>query len=345
MNVSKLISRNISDEKSLYLKKNWFLVGSKTEFQKHNDFKTFEIFNEPIILYKFKNEIAAFTNICPHRGSRLKIEARGNKVLNCIYHGWAFNSKGDFISAPYQKKAFNNNQVKNKCLDKWKVDYCGNLIFITKKTNKILLKNYLAKSFSQLKKYSLNLENYIGTKEYLWSCNWKLAVENSIDEYHGPILHKNTFKNTLNLKPNYFFSNKVLSMNMPLNEKYVKSFSKKSFLFKDKKMNENFSHFLFFPNTTFATTMGLFSFLQTYFPINKKQTRVSTSIFLSKTNNNKKNEVLIKGIAEMATKFNEEVFMEDKMIVEDLHRNIDNGYEFSNFGNFETRIKKFRKLL
>jgi hypothetical protein len=47
----------------------------------------------------------------------------------------------------------------------------------------------------------------------------------------------------------------------------------------------------------------------------------------------------------MATKFNEEVFMEDKIIVEDLHRNIDNGYEFSNFGNFETRIKKFRKLL
>ena len=42
MNVSKLISRNISDEKSLYLKKNWFLVGSKTEFQKQNDFKTFE---------------------------------------------------------------------------------------------------------------------------------------------------------------------------------------------------------------------------------------------------------------------------------------------------------------
>jgi phenylpropionate dioxygenase-like ring-hydroxylating dioxygenase large terminal subunit len=106
MSVKKLISKKISDERILYTKKNWFQVGTISEFKKQNDFKTFDIFTEPVILFKFKNEIGAFTNICPHRGSRLKTENRGNQVFNCIYHGWAFNAKGNIVGAPYQKKTF-----------------------------------------------------------------------------------------------------------------------------------------------------------------------------------------------------------------------------------------------
>ena len=345
MSVKKLISKKISDERILYTKKNWFQVGTISEFKKQNDFKTFDIFTEPVILFKFKNEIGAFTNICPHRGSRLKTENRGNQVFNCIYHGWAFNAKGNIVGAPYQKKTFTDKIIKDKCLNKWKLDYCGKLIFITYNENKISLKKYLGKSFSKLEKYSQNLDNHIHTSDYVWACNWKLAIENSIDEYHGPILHKNTFNTTLDLKPTYSFSDKVLSMEMPLNKKYVESFSKNSFLFKNKKINENFEHFLFFPNTTFASTMGIFSFMQTYFPISERKTKVTTSIFFSKITAEKKYSLLIETIKKMAIKFNDEVFLEDKIIVEDLDKNIVNGFEFSNFGKYETRVKQFRKLL
>lgn len=345
MKIKKLITRELNKENQKYLKNNWFLVGAKSEFLNQNDFKTFELFNEPIIIFKFKNEVSAFTNICPHRGSRLKTDSRGNQILNCIYHGWSFNSAGKFISAPYQKETFTTKQLKNKSIKKWKLDFCGNLIFITKNNNKMSLKAFLGKKYDQIKLFSQNVNTFVHTDEYIWNCNWKLAVENSIDEYHGPILHKNTFKTTLKLKPSYTLDKKVLSMETPLNDNYVKSITNKKFLFKTNEINEKFLHFLFFPNTTFATTMGIFSFLQTYFPISSEQTKVTTSIFLCDTKNENSNKILIETMKHMAIKFNKEVFMEDKIIAEDLHKNIINGFEFSNFGNFENRIKQFRKLL
>ena len=91
--------------------------------------------------------------------------------------------------------------------------------------------------------------------------------------------------------------------------------------------------------------MGIFSFMQTYFPISERKTKVTTSIFFSKITAEKKYSLLIETIKKMAIKFNDEVFLEDKIIVEDLDKNIVNGFEFSNFGKYEARVKQFRKLL
>ena len=342
--IKKQICKSILNEK-VYLKNNWFLIGAKSEFIKHNSFKTFNIFDEPVIIFKFKDKLKAFTNICPHRGSRIRHEERGNSVFKCIYHGWAFNSDGKFISAPYKDESFSKNQLKNKCLKEWKLDFCNNLVFITKKNNKTSLKKYLRNSYNKLSSLSSGLHTHFSSKKFVWNCNWKLAIENAIDEYHAPILHKETFGKTLNLKPIYNIEKKILAISLPLNKDYLQSLKRSEFVFSNPMENESFNHFLFFPNTTFASTVGIFSFLQTYFPTSTNKTVVTTDIFLSETISNNKNEPLIKNIKIMAERFNQMVFNEDKEIAEDLHKNINNGYIFSNFGNYEKRIKEFRKLL
>jgi len=343
-NFKEIISQSILEDEKKYLKNNWFLIGAKSEFRNKNDFKTFQIFNTPIIVYNFNGIIKAFTNICPHRGSKIKLEKTGNGVFNCVYHGWSFNIEGKVVSAPFKKEAFNNLGIENKSLEKWNIDFCNNLIFISHLTNKIPLKNYLGKSFNLLDNLTRKCENQVFSKEYIWNCNWKLSIENAIDEYHAPILHKNTFKKTLNLNPHYSLSKKVLAISLPLNEKYLLSF-KKNELFEEKDILDNYYHFLFFPNTTFASTMGIFNFLQTYFPISHEQTLVTTTIFIDKIKKSNNNVRILDVIKNMAIAFNNEVFQEDKSISEDLHKNILNGYFYSNFGKFETRVKEFRSLL
>ena len=325
-------------EKKKYLKNNWFLVGTKSEFQNKNDFKTIEIFQEPLIIYNSGSEIKTFLNVCPHRGSKIKIKDKGNEMLRCEYHGWCFDKNGEFISAPFLKSL----PKKKISLTKWQTETYNELIFIAKPEVKITLEKYLQDCSSQLKLFSKNVGQLVHTESYHWNCNWKIAVENSIDEYHAPFLHKTTFKNVLNLKPEYFGNNKTLSMKMPVDKAYLNSIGKiKSFFLNTD--NKYYTHTLFFPCTTFATTMGIFNFLQTYFPISENKTKVTTDIYINLSDKKEINNKIVKSLIGFAIKFNQTVFNEDKSINENIM--FEKRYNKNNiFTTLEERVKKFRGL-
>lgn len=328
----------LKKEKKKFLNNNWYLVGSKNEFLKKNDFKTLEIFNEPIIVYNTGNGIKVFKNICPHRGSKIKLKNRGNEVLRCEYHGWCFDKEGNFLSAPFVKF-----QSKKKVkLKKWRIETFNDLIFISSEKNRTPLKKYFNKFNKDLNNISKNIGHLVHSRTYNWNCNWKVAIENSIDEYHAPFLHKTTFKNVLKLNPTYHLDNKILSIKMPLDKKYLNSIEKfkNSFLITN---NQEYTHVLFFPFTTFASTMGVFNFLQTYLPVNEKLTKVTTNIFINFKNKKKIDEKLTQALINLAINFNQTVFEEDKLICENI--NFEKKIRDNNiFTEFEKRVKKFRDL-
>ena len=64
------------NEKNFFLKNAWFLAGHKSDFKIENDFKTIQLFDQSVLIYKLKNKIRAFTNVCLHRGSIIKSKLR-----------------------------------------------------------------------------------------------------------------------------------------------------------------------------------------------------------------------------------------------------------------------------
>jgi phenylpropionate dioxygenase-like ring-hydroxylating dioxygenase large terminal subunit len=336
----------LEKEKKYFSKNSWFLVCHKNELKNFNDYKTIEIFEIPIIIYNFKGEFKAFINVCPHRGSKIKIEKRSNSIFSCVYHGWCFNKLGKFISAPYQKQAFNNQQLTNVKLEPLQISFCGDFIFLNLSRNAKSLEGYLGEKFNILKKLSINFNQLIYSKNYTWNCNWKIAVENAIDEYHGPILHKDTFKRVLDLKPEYNSNKIVLSMTTPLAKNYLNSFLKIKKLFNEKGLNNNYTHHLIYPMSTVATTMGIFNFIQTYTPITESLTNITTDIFIRESLTNKSNdEALINYLINSSKEFNDKVFGEDKDVCEDMFKNMKKNFFYYNLGKFESRIKYFRKLV
>lgn len=323
-------------------KKTWIIACHINEIKNRNDFKTLDYYGESIIIYNIKDEFVAYKNVCAHRGSKIKIKKYGNEVFDCLYHGWTYNKDGVLISGPQIRDAFSQRQLKNKRLLKMKIELCGNFIFVSDFSNKQKLENYLSKHFNEIKKLSTKFGNLVSSKRYIWKCNWQIAIENSIDEYHGPILHKSTFKKILDLKPTYSYSSKISEMNMPLQEDYVKFFSK--ILAKTNFLKgDRYKHYFIFPISTIATTMDLFCYLQRYIPIDENNSIIETDIFIPEifiNNQNKTNFII-----DSAKKFNEEIFNEDKEICESIHNNSKNGYKYSNIGKFEQRISFFRNLL
>lgn len=339
-------SKKFLQEENSYFKKNgWILICHKNNLPNKNTFLTFNIFGEPVIIFNFGSEIKAFTNVCPHRGSKIKTNQSGSGIFKCDYHGWCFNKYGGLISGPHLDVAFKNLKKNSIKLTKWNIDQCGNFVFLSSSKNKIKLKSYLGKNYLKIENLSKNYYEHISTKTYLWKCNWKIAIENSIDEYHGPILHQNTFKRVLKLDPFYNFDKNVSTMEMPLNEKYLFNFKKIKNIFNQNLLNNNYRHDMIWPVSTMASTMGAFNFLQQYLPVDEKTTKIYTSIFLNKIASEKNNLAIKNFLSDSAKAFNEEVFAEDKEVCEEIQNNVDNKKQFSKFGIFEIRIKKFRQKI
>ena len=67
------LEKSFKKEINHFSKKSWFIVGSKLDFKKTNDFKTVTILNTPIVIFLDKNtKIKAFINVCQHRGAIIK---------------------------------------------------------------------------------------------------------------------------------------------------------------------------------------------------------------------------------------------------------------------------------
>ena len=334
--------RNFLKEKNFFISNSFILIGHICEFRNRGDYKLINFLEKSIVIYKFKEKISAFTNLCSHRGNKIFTKAKGNSSFVCPYHAWSYDYKGRVKNIPYEKIAFNLDKKKIK-LEEWILDFCGDFIFLKSKKNPLKLKSYLGVEFNNLSKISKKIYKSIDHQVYNWKANWKICVENSIDEYHSIFLHKTTFKNILKLEPKYETNNNVMKMKMPVSKKYINKFEKINNYFNDLK--KTYEHTMIFPYSSISTTMGNSYYIQNYLPIDINNTYVTSSIYLPKISF-KKNKKIESFFSNSCMKFNEQIFTEDKDICENIYNNIkNNNFRKDIIGNLEYRIKIFRKMI
>ncbi len=346
LNQKNFIDDNLHSRQSKILNKSsWVLVGHKCEFNKVRDYKTLFAFNKPIIIYNFKEGIKAFTNVCSHRGSIIKDSERGNDSFTCPYHNWSYDKEGLPKSIPLKDKCFkfNKKDLAYLRLEDWKIEYCGDFIFLAHKGIKKSLQQYLKKeNFDILSRNSRLIKSHKAQFRWKWKANWKICVENSIDEYHAVFLHQTSFKKTLSLKPKYIIGNNVMYMKTDMTEGYKKSAENFKQLFKGSS-SEHYEHILIFPFSTLANSMQQSFYIQNYIPLGTNETLITSEIYLTECN--KKFENLENAYVESAKKFNSTVFDEDRVICENTQSGIEKKQIYEVIGNFEKRIISFRKRI
>ena len=329
-------------EKKYILENSWFLIGTKNEFKKKNDFIKYKLFNIEIIIYFFgQSTFRVFENYCPHRGSALKDENRGNSPLICPYHFWSYDTDGKLKSVPLKNKVLNNDQCNKIQLTQWEIDFAGNFIFVKSYRNKINLKKYLGEKYELLEKISKKFGSFIKKQSWVWNLNWKIAVENSLDEYHAIYAHQTTFKKTLSLNPHYEKSKNIYLMQTPIKNEITNKLKKyENFL--PKELFKKYTHFHLFPLNSISTSHGLIFFVQSYIPINHKKTLVESSVYFNQKLENKISDSIKNYLSQSALEFNEKVFLEDEILCDKVQRGYDSDFEFSAiYGNFEKRINFF----
>lgn len=129
--------------------------------------------------------IAAMTNACRHRATRLIDGACSPKALVCPYHGWTYDLRGRLIHAPHAA-AF-GGACERRDLRRVAVEERHGLVWLGAGVD-----GYLGELGADLA--ALGLDRAVAWRRSRTTrrCNWKLVIEAFLDGYHIRVLHRDS---------------------------------------------------------------------------------------------------------------------------------------------------------
>lgn len=170
----------------------WVYVGHASEVKNPGDFHTRPVSGRPVIFCRARDgQVKALLNSCRHRGALVCRERSGNaRQFFCMYHGWTYNPDGSLKQVPGEEaygSSFDRTQMG--LLPVPRLESYRDFYFANFDKDAVDLDTYLgnAKAYIDLvvdQSPSGRMEIISGTQEYDIKGNWKLMVENSVDDYH-----------------------------------------------------------------------------------------------------------------------------------------------------------------
>jgi p-cumate 2,3-dioxygenase alpha subunit len=184
-------------ERSAIFDRSWVYVGHDSEIPNPGDFKTRMVAGRPILFCRDANgTVRALLNSCRHRGALVCTQPEGNaRSFFCLYHGWTYGNDGGLRSVPGEEAYGPRFDKKSMGLMKVpRLDSYRDFFFANFDAGAVDLVTYLAGATEYIdlvvdQSPSGRMQIVSGTQEYDIRANWKLLVENSVDDYHLPTAH------------------------------------------------------------------------------------------------------------------------------------------------------------
>ncbi|WP_233834154.1 aromatic ring-hydroxylating oxygenase subunit alpha [Paraburkholderia sp. ZP32-5] len=181
----------------------WIFMAHESQVPNAGDFVTSAIGRQPVIVVRdAKGAINVLYNRCPHRGAIVCRESEGNTHrFACPYHGWNFRIDGELSGIPF-RSAYDDEFLQSEDLSLARVarveNYRG-FVFACASHDGPSLVDYigpLKDGIDNLLDRSPSGEVFVsaGVHRYRYKGNWKMQLENGLDEYHPPFSHASTVR-------------------------------------------------------------------------------------------------------------------------------------------------------
>jgi p-cumate 2,3-dioxygenase alpha subunit len=192
----------LTQEVSRIFARCWIYVGHSSELKNPGDFQSRNVAGRPVIFCRTQTgEFRCFFNTCRHRGAIVCTEREGNtRLFRCMYHGWSYATDGRLAGLPGDDAysgEFNREEL-GLCSPPRFESY-RDFWFLCLDPDAPSLMEYLAGATEYIdlvvdQSPSATMQIISGTQEYDVAANWKLMVENSVDDYHLPTTHSTWLK-------------------------------------------------------------------------------------------------------------------------------------------------------
>lgn len=198
----------------------WLIAGVSCDIESVGDFFIFDIGDESIIVTRGETDVRAFYNVCPHRGSKLVWEERGNKkVFVCPFHRWSFQNNGD-LRRITDEETFNPDVIAHRPgLTSVACEVHAGIVFIHMGENPPPLIENIGLPSGYLESYQIDKMKVVRHVRSEWGSNWKVAVEAFYESYHLHAVHPETQGIMGDLNVQYdLYSNGASRMIVPIGQ-------------------------------------------------------------------------------------------------------------------------------
>ena len=170
----------------------WLFCSHVNEFNENNVMPLKHIedtLNEALIITKKDEVFTVLSNVCTHRGMLICQKKSNTKFLKCGYHGRVFSLDGKFKSMPEFENVENFPSKKDNLPDFNLKNWKG-LLFASISDNDF--ENFICELDKRIG--WMPIENFKEDpsrfREYEIKANWALYVDNYLEGFHIPYVHK-----------------------------------------------------------------------------------------------------------------------------------------------------------
>ena len=171
--------------------KTWLAAGRVSDISEVGDYFTFDIGPESIIIVRVgPSEIAAFYNVCPHRGNKIVYNEFGHvSNFKCAFHSWQFSLNGQ-LEKLTDEELFHPDLTRCRPgLSPVKCDQWGGFVFINMDDEAEDLISFLGIIPEHLAPYHLEKYGVMSDIDMEWDANWKTGMDAFLEAYHSHAVH------------------------------------------------------------------------------------------------------------------------------------------------------------
>ena len=192
-------------ERSRIFRRAWLFVAHASEFAKAGDYRASTLAGQPVLAIMGKDGIVrAFFNSCRHKATMIVDDGPGScDRLKCPYHHWTYDTSGRLVSVPRHEAygaQFDFGDYGLTPLPRFE-QHMG-MYFASLDPGAEPLEQFLGAAIpylDQVAQYDGEDLEAVGTYDYEYEGNWKLMMENTLDDYHAEYLHDHAFAQRANL--------------------------------------------------------------------------------------------------------------------------------------------------
>ena len=334
------------------LSRNWTFAGLANELTEHNDFIRVSMFGTDVVIQNFSGRHVAFVNSCSHRHSQIQYEQRGNRTLTCPYHGWTYDERGIPVGIPCRKEFPEVCASPERFrLSAVQLASAGTFMFIRSTDDGPDLRTFLGERFNFLEMVSESLDRSLEVRESRVQANWKIVIENSLEGYHVPLVHRSTLGaiaqlsredesvvNHLPLTGHSYMHNAASAEWMKRWTAYSNDVGRWPFSF------DHYVHQLIFPLLTITSFLGYSFHIQQFYPEAVDSTVVRSWIYAARfSDQTQRGAKMMEAIFRENVEFTRQIFDEDRVACERAHAGSLQARRFGVLAHrLEQRVAAFR---
>jgi len=173
----------------------WTFLGLSRDLARDGDWITASLATRSVFVQRVGDELRGFENICAHRFYPLRTAERGNGPIVCGFHHWRYDSEGRALGVPVCEEAFGMvSRALDARLTPIEVATCGTLVFgrFPAPHATQSLEEFLGEGSAVLAAMSRMPAAPLAFTRPI-AANWRLCLHISLDDYHSPAIHPDSF--------------------------------------------------------------------------------------------------------------------------------------------------------